>query len=119
MLRFLSLFRGPRHWARRAVCLALLALQGGILTSPLWETHTQKEVHPRPHVEQSGARHVDMHDETTCRVCSVRSLASLPVAPQPAIVVARHSSTSWRNAEIPASRDDGPTSRSRAPPLVG
>ena len=118
MLHVLSLLRRPRLWARRTVCLALLALQGGIVTSPLWETGNQKEAHPRPHVEQSGARHMDMHDETTCLVCSVRSLASLPVAPAPAVVVDRQSPTAWRHAQIPDSRDDGPFNRSRAPPLT-
>ena len=98
--------------------LALLALQGGIVTSPLWESHGQKEVHPRPHVEHSGARHVDMHDESTCTVCSVRSLVSMPAAPSPAIVVARQSPIAWRNAEVADSRDDGPLNRSRAPPLA-
>ncbi len=119
MPRLTDFFRRPRSWVRRATCLALLALQGGIVTSPLWETRNQKEVRPKPHVEQSGARHLDMHDETTCLVCSVRSLASLPMAPAPSIVVARQSPTAWQTAEVPHARDDGSTNRSRAPPVDG
>ena len=112
-----AVLRRWRHRARQALSLTLLALQGGIVVSPLWESHGQKEMRPKPHVEQSGARHIDMHDETTCLMCSVRSLVSLPAAPAPAIVVRRQSPNAWRNAEVPDSRDDGPTNRSRAPPL--
>jgi hypothetical protein len=98
------------------VCLALLALQGGIVTSPLWETHSQKEVHPKPHVEESGERHLDMHDEKTCLVCSVRTLASLPAAPAPAIHAVRRADSITTCRHAPPALVASYPRRSRAPP---
>jgi hypothetical protein len=91
-------------------------LQVVIATSALWEP--RKEVRLGNHVEQDGARHLDMHNEATCALCSARAQSSLPTLPEPAlqgthevVVIAA------RQYDTPALTESSPL-RSRAPPFL-
>lgn len=104
----------PRSF-RRGVFAALLALQGAVVLSPAWE--------PRPtgalgaHVEETGARHLDLHNEATCALCAVRSLHV--VAPARSVVPTAHllirALVAFGMGTAPV-RDALPAHLSRAPP---
>ena len=101
--------------ARRLLAVGLLALHGGIVTSPLWETHTIKRV--GVHAEQHGARHVGMHDEATCAVCAVRSLHAAPAdRPEPVARFAPLPATAVVTVGSAQSHDAADTGLPRAPP---
>jgi hypothetical protein len=103
---------------RRLTALALVALQGAIALSPMWESHG--EVRLDTHAEQDGTRDVGLHNEATCIVCAVRTLhaAAAPrtfdfvTAPRMLVVA------SFAARAVP-SADPARTHHSRAPPLTG
>jgi hypothetical protein len=59
---------------RQLALVAMLLVQATIVASPLFEPHSTGA--PVTHVEEPGTRHVDMHNEETCVVCSVRAMSS-------------------------------------------
>ena len=117
MNRLFRSFRRARQWRSRSVSLLLFALQGVIVLSPVWEPHDQST--PRAHAEQPGTRHVAVHNESNCAVCSVRSMhAAVAPAVFPEIVFVQ-----WRPvtglATLAVPSCDGALSHlSRAPPLL-
>jgi hypothetical protein len=68
---------------RQLALAAMLLVQATIVASPLFEPHTTGA--PVTHVEEPGARHVDMHNEATCVVCSVRAMHVVLASPAVAI----------------------------------
>jgi hypothetical protein len=78
-VRFLPLIR-------QLSLVALLLVQAMIVASPLFEPHTTGA--PVTHVEEPGTRHVDMHNEDTCVVCSVRAMHVVIASPAAAIMTA-------------------------------
>jgi hypothetical protein len=111
-------FRRSGERRRRITALALLAVQGVIAASPLWEPKLEAPL--RSHAEREAARHPGMHNEATCGVCAVRLMsASLPVR----VVHADTSPGQQRHpmweASASAPRDVTPANLSRAPPLRG
>ncbi|MFI5310673.1 MAG: hypothetical protein ACHQQ3_05540 [Gemmatimonadales bacterium] len=118
MRRFIFWFRGPGERRRRVISLAMLALQGVIAVSPLWEPTL--DVPLRSHAERHAARHPGMHNEATCAVCAVRLLsASLPVRAVHFDATAAQVQPVVPRASAPARRDAAPANLSRAPPLAG
>jgi len=112
------LLRQSLHRGRRLTALALIALQGGIAASPLWEPASEGRL--AAHTEQDGAQHKGLHNEATCVVCAVRTLhasaADKPVslmAAQPLRLVATVA------PHVMASRERVRTNLSRAPPVTG
>jgi len=112
---------GPRlrthQWLRRAVALALFALQGAVALSPLADAaHTDRP----QHAEESGAAHRYAHDESTCALCAVQSLhAAVPPRECACAVAPQHQGVASRTALGAAAPDGGPSNLSRAPPQAG
>jgi hypothetical protein len=69
----------PRSLAQRLAAVALFALQGAMALSPLWEPGSEARM--SAHAEQDGARHLNLHNEATCALCSVRAQTSMPSPP--------------------------------------
>jgi len=111
-----SLLRRVPHWQRRSTALLMLLFQVGIALAPLAERDGRQAVN---HVEQRGTRHARMHNESTCAVCSVRSLQATVsttsiartehAAPRQMIIVSVYAA---------AVRDAPASNTSRAPPSV-
>ena len=117
MNRLFRFFRRARQWRSRSVSLLLFALQGVIALSPVWEPQEQST--PRAHAEQPGTRHVAVHNEANCAVCSVRSMhASVPPAVFPAIVFVQWRPVAGLTAIALSSCDGALSHLSRAPPLL-
>jgi hypothetical protein len=117
MFAMSSHLRRPHSWTRRFALGALLALQGAIALAPLAEPSERGRM--GAHAEQQGAQHQYQHDESTCAVCSVRSLHCAPVHTCPPIVGERqHSIAALEVPVAPAFRAD-PTALPRAPPTLG
>lgn len=64
---------------RQLSLVAMLLVQATIVASPLFESHPTGA--PVTHVEEPGTRHVDMHNEATCVVCSVRAMHAVLTSP--------------------------------------
>jgi hypothetical protein len=108
-----SLLRG-----RRLTALALVALQGAIALSPMWESH--REVRLDTHAEQDGTRDVGLHNEATCIVCAVRTLHAAASAGTFDFVTApRMLVVASVTLRAVPSRHPARTNLSRAPPLSG
>ena len=113
----LDLFlRRPRSSVRRLVALALFALQGGIVASPFMEPRSEGRL--SAHAEQDGARHVNLHNEATCALCSVRAQTSMPAQGATEIACPRHETGTAMESYAAPSCEDAPNNLSRAPPLV-
>lgn len=109
-----SPLRRPNGWCRRLALAALLALQGAIALAPLIEPSEKGRL--GAHAESQGAQHKYQHDESTCAVCSVRSMHCTPVQVCPPLVDERQQSVATRETPIaPALRFDR-TALPRAPP---
>lgn len=108
--------RRPKGWCRQVALTVLLALQGAISLSALLEPTEKGWM--GAHAEQQGAVHQYQHDESTCAVCSVRSLHPSPAQSCAPIVCERQHSVAALDAPaIPAVRVD-PTTLPRAPPQL-
>jgi hypothetical protein len=101
-------------WRHQFALAALLVLQGAITLSPLLEPNEKGRM--GAHVEQQGAQHKYQHDETTCAVCSVRSLHCSPVQTCPAIACDRQQTVAALDVPVARSRRIDPTVLPRAPP---
>ncbi len=117
MTVFASLRRIPPA-ARRIAALALLLLQGALVISPLWEP--AGTVSLVTHIEETGARHFDVHDDATCAVCQWRLLDSAPSAPAFLLdaLVQRHA-VPVDAYTLGAVREQSHGTRTRAPPTLG
>ena len=76
----------------------MLLVQAAIVASPLFES--QAIGAPVTHVEEPGTRHVDMHNEDTCVVCSVRAMHVVITTPAAAIATVRAPGTTL-STEVP------------------
>jgi hypothetical protein len=112
---FLAL-RGPRRRLLRVASLALLALQGAVVASPLVEVRS--EGHLGAHAEQDGTRHLNLHDAATCALCSARAQTSMPAQVTPEIDCPRLQVVAALETYAAPSREDAHYNLSRAPPLV-
>src|SRR5579871_6550552 len=92
-----SPLRRPNGWCRRVALAALFALQGAIALAPLLEPSEKGRL--GAHAESQGAQHKYQHDESTCAVCSVRSMHSSPAQSAPPVVDEREHSVA--SAETP------------------
>jgi hypothetical protein len=114
MSRRSSPLRRLTGWRHQFALAALFVLQGAITLSPLLEPSEKGRM--GAHAEPQGAQHKYQHDETTCAVCSVRSLHSSPAQTCPAIACDRQQTVAALDAPVtPAFRVD-PTALPRAPP---
>ncbi|MBI1809357.1 MAG: hypothetical protein HYR75_05610 [Gemmatimonadetes bacterium] len=103
---------------RRFAALALLVLQGALVLAPMWEPAST--VTPVTHIEESGARHLDVHDDATCAVCQWRLLDSAPSAPAYLLHAGVHQHAAPAGVfELGRGRDLAPGKRTRAPPQLG
>lgn len=103
---------------RRSAAAVLIALQAVIAVSPVLER--RDEVRRDTHAEEQGSRHLLAHDESTCGVCAVRTVASdaLPQAAVPVAIVARDMvNVTHPTGALPAGL--APDNHSRAPPVPG
>ncbi|HVZ47258.1 MAG TPA: hypothetical protein VG916_00615 [Gemmatimonadaceae bacterium] len=103
--------------ARRVVGGALFALQAIIAGS--WVAEPVGPVRLDTHTEDYGARHLGLHNESTCLACAVRAMHVVPAPTPDAVAVV----PDVRRAEPTAAdaRRERPvvgTNRSRAPPTV-
>jgi hypothetical protein len=112
---FLTL-RGSRRRLLRVASLALVALQGAVAVSPLIEPRTEALL--GAHAEPDGARHVNLHNEATCALCSARAQTSMPAHVTPGIECARQQAIAALETHAAPSREDAHYNLSRAPPLV-
>ncbi len=111
-------FRLSGERRRRITALALLALQGAIAASPLWEPKLEAPL--RAHVEREAARHPGTHNDATCGICAIRLMsASLPIRVVHAGASRAQLQHAATEASAPAARDAAPANLSRAPPLPG
>jgi hypothetical protein len=109
--------RSSRSLAQRVAALALFALQGAVALSPLWEPGSEARL--SAHAEQDGARHLNLHNEATCALCSARAQTSMPSpAPQP-IVGARELIVLVSKAYTAPVAVVSTTNLARAPPAPG
>jgi hypothetical protein len=95
---------------------ALFVLQGAITLSPLIEPNEKGRM--GAHAEEKGAQHKYQHDETTCSVCSVRSLHSAPAQVCPPIACERQHTIAALNTPVAPSLHVDPTALPRAPPQL-
>jgi hypothetical protein len=105
--------RTTRH---RVAALVVLVLQLAMAGSAVWESRT--EVWLGVHVEGDGTAHLGQHNETTCGLCSARTLAALPtMAVEP--IASHHGliTAAVFTQSAPASARPSRT-RSRAPPSL-
>jgi hypothetical protein len=86
MIAFLSRPARVLSLIRQCSLVAMLLVQATIVASPLFEPHTTGA--PVTHVDETGTRHVDMHNEATCVVCAVRAMHVVPSAPVEAVTTA-------------------------------
>ncbi|MFI5311391.1 MAG: hypothetical protein ACHQQ3_09175 [Gemmatimonadales bacterium] len=112
---FLSL-RGPRRRLLRIASLALVALQGAVLVSPLLEERYETRLDC--HTEPDGTQHVNLHNEATCALCSARAQTSMPAQASPEIACPRLQIVAALESYAAPAREDTHNHRSRAPPLV-
>jgi hypothetical protein len=96
--------------------LALLALQGAIAASPLWEP--QREGWMQMHVEQDGAHHIDPHNGAACELCAARAQLSMPAPVAEPFALSRPCIAAAKVTYAERSRDDAPGNFSRAPPAL-
>jgi len=94
----------------------MLLVQVGVAVAPLAERDGRQAVN---HAEQRGTRHARMHNESTCAVCSVRSLQASVNATHvtPALAAAPQQMTITFVGVVTA-RDPPTSNTSRAPPSV-
>jgi hypothetical protein len=83
---------------RQLALVAMLLVQATIVASPLFEPHSTGA--PVTHVEEPGTRHVDMHNEETCVVCSVRAMHVVITTPAAAIATVLEAGTTL-STEVP------------------
>ena len=76
---------------RQLALVAMLLVQAMFVASPLFEPHATGA--PVTHVEEPGARHVDMHNEESCVVCSVRAMDVVIAAPAASITTVLEAGT--------------------------
>ncbi|MFI5309694.1 MAG: hypothetical protein ACHQQ3_00560 [Gemmatimonadales bacterium] len=112
---FLTL-RGPRRGMLRVASLALLALQGAVVASPLVEPRGEGRL--GAHAEQDGARHLNLHNEATCALCSARAQTSMPGQVTPDIECLRAQVVAALETYAAPTREDAHGTLSRAPPPV-
>lgn len=114
------LIRQPTHCSRfsqrRMSALLMLVLQFGMVLAPMSERDGRRTV---THVEQQGTRHAQLHNESACALCAVRSMqtAVLQAASALTVVVVADRLVSAPSA-ILTSRDPPPSNASRAPPQL-
>ena len=116
------MLRHPTHPGRlrtmrhRIVAIAVLVLQVAVAASALWEPGAEMRLDT--HAERNGARHVDLHNEATCLLCSARAQTSLPSLPEPTLDSPRQAAAaSPLSYDAPSVADHAPR-RSRAPPSL-
>jgi hypothetical protein len=108
--------RKPFTWPRRIALALVVALQGAIAVSPLFEPTEKGRL--GAHAEEKGAQHRYQHDESTCAVCAVRSLHSSPARGCPPIVSERQQAVATLDAPVAPQRQADPTTLPRAPPRL-
>ncbi len=110
----------PRHaraLIRRVTLCALFALQGSLALSPLLEPRDTRA--PAAHMERTGERHLNVHNESTCMLCAARALHAAPSLPAaPAMVGARLSLYPSQSTGAVPALDDFGSHPSRAPPRL-
>jgi hypothetical protein len=111
-----SPLRRPKGWCRQIALTVLLALQGAIAFSSLLEPTEKGRL--GAHAEQQGAVHQYQHDESTCAVCSVRSLHASPAQSCAPVVCERQHSVAALDAPLVAAIRVDPTTLPRAPPQL-
>ena len=106
-----------RFWLRRSVAAALLLLQAAVAISPIAEPPAQRPM--GAHMEGQGARHIGLHNETTCLTCAVRAMHAAPAEPgRLADSNQRVAGVEPAHAALPAVGGAFRTNRSRAPPAL-
>ena len=104
----------PGQWRRRFAAVALFALQASVVSSAIWERQSHGRL--SAHVEQDGTRHLNLHDESTCALCSQRAQSSMPApAATPGVSGGQKIVPTLRTYSPPA-RIATATNHSRAPP---
>ena len=110
----------PRHaraLIRRVALCALFALQGSLALSPLLEPRDTRA--PAAHMERTGERHLNVHNESTCMLCAARALHAAPSLPAaPAMLGARLSLYPSQSTGAVPALDDFGSHPSRAPPRL-
>jgi len=114
---FLAL-RGSRRRLLRLTSLAVLFLQGAMALSPLAEPRDEARL--SAHAEQDGTRHVNLHNEATCVLCSARAQTSMPAPVPEPLATSQDLSPRSRPlcGAIEGRRVDQPLSRPAPPPLL-
>lgn len=102
---------------RQLALVAMLLVQAMVVSSPLFETHPTGA--PVTHVEEPGTRHVDMHNEATCIVCSVRAM-HVVVASTDVAITSVHDVGATPSTAIPRLSQQAALAQhpSRAPPRL-
>ena len=109
--------RHARALIRRVALCALFALQGSLALSPLLEPRNTRA--PAAHMERSGARHLNVHNESTCMICAARALHAAPSLQQaPVMLGARLSLDPSQSVDVVPTLDDFGSHPSRAPPRL-
>lgn len=83
---------------RQLALVAMLLVQATMVATPLFEPCTTSA--PVTHIEEPGTRHVAMHNEATCIVCSVRAMHVAIAAPAAAFTTLREERPS-PSTEVP------------------
>lgn len=111
-----SPLRRPNGWCRRLALAALFALQGAIALAPLAEPSEKGRL--GAHAESQGAQHQYQHDESTCVVCSVRSMHCTPAHSCPPVVDERQHSVAVAETPFAPALGVDATALPRAPPQL-
>lgn len=110
----------PRHvraLIRRVALCVLFALQGSVALSPLLEPRDTRA--PAAHMERTGERHLNVHNEATCMLCAARALHAAPSVPAaPVMLNARLNLYPSQSPTAVPTFDDFGSHPSRAPPRL-
>lgn len=94
----------------------MLLAQSVLVASSVLEPHTaQVRV---THVDEPGTRHLDVHNEATCVVCSTRAMhVDVPSGGEWLTQLARRDGSTATAWQFPAWRATATSNPSRAPPV--
>ena len=109
--------RYARALIRRVALCVLFALQGSVALSPLLEPRDTRA--PAAHMERTGERHLNVHNEATCMLCAARALHAAPSVPAaPVMLGARLNLYPSQSPNVVPTLVDFGSHPSRAPPRL-
>jgi hypothetical protein len=109
--------RRARKLMRHLILCAVLALQGSVAASPIFESRETGT--PAAHMERKGERHLNVHNESICMLCAVRAMHAAPALPsEPVLLEAEHSRYPAAVPHAVPAREEYGSHPSRAPPRL-